>query len=274
MNYRHAFHAGNFCDVVKHCILILLLHSFQNKEKGFCYMDTHAGAGLYDLSGEEGSKTLEWQQGIGKIFTAENPPLWISEYLKIVQHCPTNHYPGSPWLAKQLLRPQDKMVLCELHPEECYKLKRLFCHDKNIAIHQQDAYQALKALLPPQEKRGLVLIDPPFEQANEFTAIMQGLKSALNKFSSGCYAVWYPLKNREQVKKFHRELQTLPSKVLIAELTVLTETDAHLYGTGMAIVNPPWLIDDKLKDILPWLWQHLSVQNQGSYHIEWLKTES
>jgi 23S rRNA (adenine2030-N6)-methyltransferase len=208
MNYRHAFHAGNFADVFKHTILVGLLQALKEKPAPFCYLDTHAGAGRYDLRGVEAARTGEAESGIVRLLgaQAEAPPL-LRAYLDLIAALNlagySGHaiaiYPGSPLIASHLLRPSDRAVLCELQGEEAAALKALFAGDARIGVHQRDGYAALAALLPPKERRGLVLIDPPFEaQEGEFCAIEAALKSAYARWPTGIYAIWYPIKPRRR----------------------------------------------------------------------------
>jgi 23S rRNA (adenine2030-N6)-methyltransferase len=258
MNYRHSFHAGNFADAFKHIILIALIKSLQRKDTPFCYLDTHAGIGLYDLLTESTQKSKEYENGISKILTAENCPPLITEYISCIQQFNPNQlqfYPGSPEIVKYFLRPQDRMVLCELHPEDYQTLKKRYPHHKQIAIHHQDGYLGLKAFLPPKEKRGLILIDPPYEQTNEFSQLFSSLLSALKRFENGVYAIWYPIKNREAIARFYRELKEKISRpLLISELTIYPDDiSSRLNGCGMIIVNPPFQLDIQLNEIIPWL---------------------
>lgn len=283
MNYRHLYHAGNFADVFKHIILIALTKSFLRKENAFCYLDTHAGIGKYDLSSEAAQKSKEYENGIVKILQAENPPELVQDYLKCINTLadargsdlteprPSGSgnfvYPGSPEIVKHFLRPQDRMILCELHAEDVKILKKNYPHNKQIAIHHQDGYQSLKALLPPKERRGLILIDPPYENTNEFSHIISALSQALKRFETGVYAIWYPIKDRDSIVRFHRELKaTISRPMLISELMLYPDNLAtHLNGCGMLIINPPFQLDQQIEKILPWLWKTLSVNNQGSY---------
>ncbi len=271
MNYRHIFHAGNFADVFKHILLMLLTQSFLRKETPFCYLDTHAGVGRYDLQSEKTQKSKEYENGIQKLLTASNAPLSIREYLALI---PKNgcFYPGSPEIVRHFLRQQDRMVLCELHPEDYLNLKKNFAHYKNIGVHHQDAYQGLKAFLPPKEKRGLILIDPPYEDAQEFSRLVAGLSKALQHFANGVYAIWYPIKNRQAVDYFLATLKNTISKpILNCELSIYAEDIVtSLSGCGMAIINPPFQFDQQLQEIMPWLWQTLSIHKQGRYQIKTL----
>ncbi len=193
MNYQHAYHAGSFSDVFKHILLVLLIEALQQKDKPFCYLDTHAGAGCYDLRIEPVQKTREYLEGIALLFAQTSVPDLVQNYLNIIKHFNPNgllhYYPGSPAIVQQLLRRQDRMVLCEIAPAVCQELRRFFKHEPRVAVHQQDGFQALKAFLPPPEKRGLVLIDPAYEQENEFEQIIKGLKLAWQRWPQGIYTV-------------------------------------------------------------------------------------
>lgn len=277
MNYRHIFHAGSFSDVFKHIVLTGLIQSLLQKDKPFCYLDTHAGIGTYDLSSINAQKTQEFSGGITRLENQTNLPELIADYLTVVRSFNSDAssiklYPGSPSIARPLLREQDRMILIELHKDDVEQLNQVFWRDKQVVIHRQDAYEALKAHLPPKEKRGLVLIDPPFEKTDEFKQIILGLKEALKRWQMGVYAIWYPLKNKADVREFKYQLTKLPIKdCLITELSVYPEdVGSRLYGCGMAIINAPWQFDKTLKQCLPWLWQVLSVAGAGDYKIEWL----
>lgn len=273
MNYRHSYHAGSFADVFKHIILVALTQAFLRKNTPFCYLDTHAGAGYYDLSAEAAQKNKEFETGINKIISQQNMPELIKDYVACVQKHPEKiklFYPGSPYVVKQLLRPQDRMILSELHPEEFQSLKKIFGHDKQVSVHLQDGYQSLKAFLPPKERRGFVLIDPPYEQKDEFEKLTSTLSQTIKRWDTGVYAIWYPIKNRSAVNRFLQHIKEKISRpTLIAELSIYPEDMLlSLIGTGMLIINPPWQLDQKLKEILPWLWQSLSVNHQGQFKIE------
>ncbi len=271
MNYRHIYHAGNFAEVLKHTVLIALLQALQKKDKGFCYIDTHAGAGLYDLKSVEAQKTQESVLGIQQLLKQNHFPTLVEDYLKIIKSINAapattiRHYPGSPYFARQLLRPQDQMILCELHPPVFDSLKQLFRNDKQVAVHQQDGYQALKAFLPPPQRRGVVLIDPPFEQTKEFDTAVAAIKSALTRWETGIYALWYPIKEKYFRTYVRQQLTKLNAKeILIAELSIFPDdVPVALNGCGMAIINPPYQLDEALKPLLPWLWQALSPEGLG-----------
>lgn len=281
MNYRHIYHAGNFADVFKHIVLVTLLQSLLGKEKAFCYLDTHAGTGLYDLNAEEAQKTKEFEFGIGRInqilkLHPENEiPPEINAYLKGIKFYNVHEnsarfYPGSPSIARYFLRPQEKMILSELHPQDVNLLKQVFLNDKQVAIHQLDGYQALKAFLPPPERRGLILIDPPYEQENEMERIHAGLQIALKKWETGIYALWYPIKEKYLINNLHYLLKSLNTKkMILAELRLYSDEDSShpLKGCGMAIINPPWQLDQRLNILLPWVWNALSQDKVGGIQI-------
>ena len=277
MNYSHAYHAGNFSDVFKHLVLLTLIKSFLRKDKGFCYLDTHAGSGFYDLTAEPSQKTKEYELGITKLFHKEHAPQLVRQYLSCVQRMNNRltqslisnlrYYPGSPAFAHYFLRPQDRMILTELHPQECQRLKTTYNTDLRVSIHCLNAYQSLKAFLPPKERRGLILIDPPYERPHEFIDILTALPIALKKFATGTYAIWYPIKNREPIERFHRAMQEVTKQpILITELSIYEEiSPLHLNGSGLAIINPPWELDRQIQDFLPWLWKNLSFQGKGQF---------
>ncbi|TDR43136.1 23S rRNA (adenine2030-N6)-methyltransferase [Tahibacter aquaticus] len=283
MNYRHAYHAGNFADVLKHSVLVGLIEALKQKQTPFCYFDSHAGRGRYDLHGEEALKTREFSDGVMRLLDASRLPAALHVYLNLVRALNGNRgghdisvYPGSPLLASLLLRDGDRAQLCELQPEEAGHLRSLFRGDARVAVHERDGYEALKSLLPPKEKRGLVLIDPPFEaQDGEFRLIEAALKQAQARWPTGIYAIWYPIKLRQQLAGFHRWLKGSGfGKVLLAELLVHPDNSAlRLNGSGMAIVNPPWKFDRQLEELLPVLSQHLAQGRFGQHTVEWLVQE-
>ena len=255
MNYRHAYHAGNFADVLKHAVLTLLLDHLRRKSAPFCVVDCHAGIGCYDLTAMEAGKTLEYRDGIGRLLAAGPLPAVPDGYLAAVRAVNAGelrYYPGSPLIARNMLRPGDRLLLSELHPEDCRALRRLFAGDRQVLVSQEDAYAALKALLPPAERRGLVLIDPPFEATDEFRRLLRGLNQALRRWPTGIYAIWYPIKERQPVEAFLAELTLLGQPGLIAELCRFPADNAdRLNGCGLAILNPPWRLDEALATLLP-----------------------
>jgi 23S rRNA (adenine2030-N6)-methyltransferase len=286
MNYRHAYHAGNFADVLKHTVLLALIESMRSKPTPFCVIETHAGSGCYALDSREAAKTGEFKDGIsrllypdlhgGKADAASLPPLlrrWLDSILAI----PGNEdglklYPGSPLQIANALRADDSAQLCELHPEEAARLTELFHRDARIHTHQRNGYEALKALLPPKEKRGLVLIDPPYEgQEAEYKQLELAIKSCMQRWPTGVYAIWYPIKLRSQVQPFLRWLPRSGAKrVLRAELLVHPDdSPLRLNGSGMVILNAPWKLDDVLRESLQAMARLLSKDGPAQWKLDW-----
>lgn len=282
MNYRHAYHAGNFADVLKHTVLLALLESLQAKPTPFCYLDTHAGSGSYALDGVEAGKTHEYVDGIARVLGADELPPLLARYRACVLDgaeaaAPLRRYPGSPLLAARLLRPGDQAQLCELHPEEAARLRALMAHDARLHVHQRDGYAALKALLPPAQRRGMVLVDPPYElQEAEYAIIEKALKAALQRWPAGIYAVWYPVKLRSQVQPFLRAMGQLPCKrVLRAEILVhAANTPLRLNGAGMVVLNAPWDLDRRLHAAMAALARLLAQGEAASWQLDWLRSDA
>lgn len=278
MNYRHIYHAGNFADVVKHVLLSLLLKSLCRKDTPFFYLDTHAGAGRYDLSSVAAEKTGEYRDGILRLWNSQPMP-GIEDYLSAVRALNTGnalrYYPGSPRLARYFLRPQDRAVLLEMHPDDCAQLKIEFARERQVTVLRQDGYTGLKVFLPPRERRGLVLIDPPYESDREFQRLMEGLREARARWETGLFVLWYPIKSRSPVERFHRELvSTGIRKILLAEFSPYPEdSDFRLNGCGMVMINPPWKLDETLHSLLPALLNVLRRQPGGRTEITWLVPE-
>ncbi|WP_027486104.1 23S rRNA (adenine(2030)-N(6))-methyltransferase RlmJ [Allorhizobium undicola] len=282
MNYRHIYHAGNFADVLKHAVLARLIVYMQQKDKAFRLLDTHAGIGLYDLSGEEAQKTGEWQEGIGAVLKAELSPAAreiLRPYLESVEALNpkggVTFYPGSPKLARMLMRPQDRLSAMELHPEDYRRLYRLFEGDYQARITELDGWLALGAHLPPKEKRGIVLVDPPFELEGEYERLVEGLAKACRRFANGVYCLWYPIKRGAPIAAFHEALKEAGiAKMLCAELSVKSDRDTTgLSGTGLIIVNPPFTLKDELHVLLPELKQVLAKDRYASQRCFWLRGE-
>jgi 23S rRNA (adenine2030-N6)-methyltransferase len=280
VNYRHAFHAGNHADVFKHLILLGLLAALKRKDSAFFALDTHAGRGSYSLDSAAARKTQEAEAGISRLLKAglRGNPL-ISTYLAAVRavqagSTPTT-YPGSPLLIANALREQDRLACCELQPDEAGALKALLAGNPRVGVHERDGYAALAALLPPKEKRGLVLIDPPYEaQLAEFDQIMPALRAGLARWPTGMFALWYPIKRRRSLQPFYRRAADLPAQqVLAAELLVRPDdSPLRMNGSGMLIVNPPWKFNDELATALPALSTVLD-EGGGSWQLDWLKSE-
>ncbi len=257
MNYRHVYHAGNFADVIKHVILVALLERLGQKDKGFCYMDTHAGVGVYDLFSESAQKTAEYLSGVGRLLEAADLGGPVARYLELVRSLnegsELRQYPGSPELARLLLRPQDRAALFELHPADAAALKQRYRRSHQIAVHAADGYRAVRSLLPPPLGRGLMLVDPPFERDGEFERMLDLLLAAHKVWRGGVLAFWYPLKDDAATQGFHRRLiGSGVRKILRVEVEVRPRTAPPvLYGSGMAIVNPPWDLAAQLHQVLP-----------------------
>lgn len=283
MNYRHAYHAGNFADVVKHAALALLLRRLQQKETPLCVLDLFAGIGAYDLAGEEAAKTGEAAEGIGRLWPPPpKAPGELAPYLEALAAMNggasagalPRHYPGSPELARRLLRPQDRLVLAELHPEDSGTLRRRYGRDGQVAVHRRDGYEALPALVPPAERRGLVLVDPPYERPDEPERLVRALARAYRRWPTGLYLVWYPIKDAGPLAAFKAAArEAVPRRLLAAELTLFDEMPAwRLNGCGLLLVNPPWQSAEALATLLGWL-QPLLSRGGGRAAVRWLAPE-
>ncbi|WP_298213568.1 23S rRNA (adenine(2030)-N(6))-methyltransferase RlmJ [Acidocella sp.] len=248
MNYRHIYHAGNFADVMKHALLLRLLAAMRRKPKPFLALDTHAGIGRYDLARAEAEKTGEWRQGVGRLLDQAPPAL--AEYAGMVRRL--GLYPGSPVIIAAALRPDDRLVACELHPQDAAALRLALRPYPNAAAHQRDGYEALGAFLPPPERRALALIDPPFERPDEFPLLARGLAAAWRKFPAAVTAIWYPIKHRAPVRAFFTALRETPIRdVITAELRLRPDTDpSRLNGCGLGLINSPYGFAEEAAPIL------------------------
>jgi 23S rRNA (adenine2030-N6)-methyltransferase len=284
LNYRHIFHAGNFADVFKHALLVPLVRAMQLKEKGLLFLDTHAGVGAYDLASAPAGRTLEFDTGIGRLWKDAAPPPAFAEYLEFVRRFNASrgasggelrYYPGSPRLVAGLLRPQDRLALTELHPEDCTTLRAEFAGDRGISIQCIDAYSALRAYLPPPERRALVLIDPPYEDHNEAVRIHAGLDAALQRFPDGVFVLWYPIKDRSGAAMLQTLLLTLPEvPILAAELMIRPDASVErLNGCGLAILNPPWQVDTILAPLVQALGDALATGPGAGATLAWWRAE-
>jgi 23S rRNA (adenine2030-N6)-methyltransferase len=263
VNYRHAFHAGNFADTVKHALLVWLLRALARKPAPFALLDTHAGIGRYDLGGAEAERTGEWRGGIGRLRDITTGPL--ADYLALVRAEGEGRYPGSPALAQRLLRAQDRLILVELHEADAATLRRAFRGDARIAIHRRDGFEAARALTPFAERRGLVLLDPPFEAPGEFERLAATMRQLRHRARSHIQAAWYPVKHRAPVRGFHTALRESGlCDVVAAELWLREPTDPQrLNGCGLAVVNPPFGFAEAAGDILAALLESLSEGEAG-----------
>ena len=274
MNYRHAYHAGNFADVMKHALLLSLLAALGRKEGEFAVLDTHAGCGLYDLSGEEARKTGEWRDGVGRVLDSDAEAL--APYLAAIRRLGAPaRYPGSPALIADALRPQDRLMACELHPDDVRPLRRLFRGNAQVAVHHRDAYEAMRALLPPKpQKRGLVLMDAPFEQTDEFSRLASAIVETRERFPTGVIATWYPIKHRAPIRAFFDTLRDQGQRALLAcELNLRPPLDpARLNGSGLLVARPPYRFDEEAASILRALTPLLAPEN-GEASVEWIAEE-
>lgn len=251
MNYRHAFHAGGIADVFKHAVLIHLLERLAVRDKPFFVLDTHAGIGRYALDGAEAQRTGEYHHGIDKVMGAASPGPLLHRLAELARAEGAARYPGSPLIASALRRPGDRLALCELHAEDV-ELLRAACRGlRDVAIHHRDGWEALPALLPPAERRGLVLIDPPFEQPEELRRAVDGLASAWQRWSTGQFMLWYPIKERSTIDRFHAALQsTAMRKTVVVEFLPQAEDQrVGLNGSGLILVNPPWQIEEAMAQL-------------------------
>lgn len=300
MNYRHRYHAGNFADVLKHAVLLRLIGALQAKEKGILYLDTHAGRGGYDLSaaasGASQAREPEWPAGVGRLWTRADLPEELAEYVAAVREFDAagrlregvpdgsadvesgpRFYPGSPWLALARLRMQDRAMVCERQPEEAAALAEEFFGRRRVSAQQMDGYVAVKAALPPPERRALVLIDPPFELADEWARIVQALRDGLARLPGGTFAVWYPLTARARVDSFYRELLAVPKLPPCFTVELLIggeEAGLKLWGCGILVINPPWGLDRSLDRMARWLGPVMAQGPGARGGVHWLVPES
>ncbi len=283
MNYRHAFHAGNHADVLKHVVLMMLVGHLEKKPAPFFYLDTHAGAGRYDLSLGASQRSGEYKQGIGRLleFPDVALPPEVLDYVRLVRECAgpgrstITAYPGSPTIVARLRRPGDRMVLVEADAHEARALRDALGRQKLLSVVEGDGYAAVKAHTPPRENRGLVLIDPPYESDAEFDAVLVALSTGHDRWPTGTYCVWYPLSERAGALRFRRSLERAGlRKVLDCTLSVMPgDTPVGLRGSGLVIVNPPWQLDARLAELLPDLHRLLVPDGSGGTTVEWLVEE-
>jgi 23S rRNA (adenine2030-N6)-methyltransferase len=281
MNYDHAFHAGNFADVFKHAVIARILVHLREKAAPFHVLDTHAGAGRYDLSGARATRTGEWRAGIGRLRDAALTPetqALLAPYLDAVAACNAGrqfrNYPGSPLLALSLMRPQDRLTACELEPRAAAALARELRSDRRARVVEIDGWTALNAYLPPKERRGLVLVDPPFEERDEYTRLAQGALRAHRKWATGCYAFWYPIKARAEPDGLAKTLRRAGiDKVLRAELALFPPDPNRLTGAGLILVNPPWTLEAELKQLLPSLARVFGAAAGSGFRLDRLSGE-
>ncbi|HEY3487404.1 MAG TPA: 23S rRNA (adenine(2030)-N(6))-methyltransferase RlmJ [Gammaproteobacteria bacterium] len=276
LSYLHSFHAGNHADVFKHSALVLLLQKLKGKDKPFVYIDTHAGAGLYDLRGAEARKNSEFTGGIRKLSQAQDTLPELAAYFDSAGKHGT-HYPGSPQIAADLLRPDDCIILMELHNREVRELRNNLGKDPRVAVHHRDGFEGLVALVPPQPARGLVLMDPSYETAEDYAKAVDTLIAAHSRWATGIYLLWYPLlsRQRDQGRFMRRRLQESGFRnLLLAELKVREQQEEFgMYGSVLAIANAPWQLDNQLRRLLPKLRKLLAEDAAAGWKVEWLLRE-
>lgn len=274
LSYRHAFHAGNHADVLKHFIEVQLLRYMAQKDKPFWYIDTHAGAGCYELDSGYATQNAEYESGIARLWDRDDLPAALADYVALVKGINPDGqmklYPGSPLVAQELLREQDRMRLFELHPSDSAILHQNFS-GQGVLIQTGDGFGALKSLLPPPPRRALVLIDPPYEDKQDYQRVVSELREGLKRFSSGVYAIWYPQLQRADARQLPEQLKQLPVKAwLNVALSVqgLSEDGFGMHGSGMFILNPPWNLHGILQEVMPCLVKHLGQDREASFTLE------
>lgn len=279
LSYRHSFHAGNHADVLKHTVQSLIITALKEKEKPFLYLDTHAGAGRYQLASEQAVRTGEYLEGIARIWLQSDLPAEMRPYIGAIKSLNPNgnlrFYPGSPLIARQLLREQDQMQLTELHPSDFPLLRGEFMKDKRAHTERTDGYQQLKAKLPPASRRGLILIDPPYEMKTDYQAVVRGIQEGYKRFNTGIFALWYPVVLRQHVKRMISGLQeTGIRRILQIELAVRPDNEQRgMTASGMIVVNPPWRLEQQMRHLLPWLHQTLVPSGTGHIGVDWIVPE-
>lgn len=280
LSYRHSFHTGNHADVVKHIVEMLIIENLKQKEKGFYYLDTHSGVGRYRLFSEEAEKTAEFREGIARLWERDDLPEEVQRYVNMIKKLnyggkELRYYAGSPLIAAQMLRTQDRGLLTELHPADYPILRNNFKEFHNIMVKRDDGFQKLKATLPPKERRGLVLIDPPYEMKEDYDLVVNAIEEGYKRFATGIYAIWYPVVLRQQTKRMVKGLKdTGIRKILQIELAVRPDSDQRgMTASGMIVINPPWQLEAQMKKILPYLVNVLVPEGTGSWSVNWITPE-
>ncbi|MEO9656245.1 23S rRNA (adenine(2030)-N(6))-methyltransferase RlmJ [Marinomonas sp.] len=279
LSYRHIYHAGNHADILKHLIVSQICRHLVKKEAPFFYLDTHAGIGQYALDSEQAQKNKEFQSGISRLLDEDNLPEPIDEFLDIVREMNPDGtlqlYPGSPKVVDYYLRKKDKLHLCELHPNDYPVLAALFPNKRKANVVKDNGFSAVKAMLPPPQKRGFTLMDPPYEVKKDYQYVVQALKDGHQRFPQGTYAIWYPVLGRQQADDLIRDVKnTQIRNVLLVELCIRdTEKERGMAGSGMIIVNPPWTLEQESNECLPILKSILAEDNSASHQIRWITPE-
>jgi 23S rRNA (adenine2030-N6)-methyltransferase len=274
LSYRHGYHAGNFADVMKHVVLTTSLKYLTQKDAGLCYLDTHAGAGGYELHLGFAQKTGESLLGIAKLWGARDAPEAVANYLELVRRFNAGdelrRYPGSPWFAAQLLRPQDRLALCELHASDFPLLEKMFAQNKRARCYAADGYDFSAGLVPPIERRGLILMDPAYELANEYETALAAISKLHRQFSTGTYALWYPILNEQRTMEVRRFFESHAIRdVLHLALRISDHASfPGMYGSAMVVINPPWTLRASMEAALPWLVDRLGLNSKAEFRIE------
>lgn len=274
LSYRHSYHAGNFADVLKHLCLVEILSYLAQKDKLLCYVDTHSGCAAYNLYAEQADKNKEYLNGIAKLYQRTITHPSIQAYVDKVKQFNQGYddltlYPGSPWFAQQILRADDRLFLCELHNQEVQRLKDNMAHDKRVKVRHEDGLAFFPRFLPPQEKRGLILIDPSYEIKSDYQDVVKSIAQAYKKFTTGCYALWYPVVDRQQISSLEKSfIQTGISNILLVELSVAKDDNKGMTASGMIMINPPWTLQQNLAEALPELCALLSATDFRLQHLK------
>lgn len=279
LSYRHGFHAGNFADILKHTVLVHMLEYMTQKDKPLRIIDTHAGAGVYKLSGPQAQKNREFDTGIGPLWTSSEKPAALARLLELVhtlnERGPLQIYPGSPLIAQTLMRPIDRLFLHELHPSDYQFLRDAMRSDKRVKVLDEDGFASLQALLPPLERRALVLIDPSYEIKSDYHQLVKQVINAHKRFAVGSFAIWYPVVNRARIDEMELALKKSGIKnIQLMEFGIAPDSLEHgMTSSGMIVINPPWTLWGAMEETLPWLVDNLSEPGQGFYRLEQLVAE-
>ncbi|MFD2179782.1 23S rRNA (adenine(2030)-N(6))-methyltransferase RlmJ [Veronia pacifica] len=278
LSYRHSFHAGNHADVVKHIVQSLIIEALKEKEKPFVYHDTHSGAGRYDLRDEWSEKTGEYKEGIAQLWQRDDVPVLIKPYLDVIKGLNSGNelrfYPGSPKVGRALLREQDRVTMTELHPSDFPLLLQEFRGDRQVKMFKEDGFARLKASLPPKERRGMVLIDPPYELKHEYQDVVNAIGQSVKRWATGTYAIWYPVVYRQNIDLITEGLEKLGiRKILQIELGVAEDSQERgMTASGMIVINPPWKLEKQMSELLPWLQQVIAPET-GHHFVKWVVPE-
>lgn len=279
LSYRHGFHAGNFADVLKHTVLVHTLEYMTQKDKSLRIIDTHAGAGVYKLNGPQAQKNREFDNGISQLWTSTQAPAAIARYLELVRKVNGNGqlqlYPGSPLIAQTLMRPIDRLFLHELHPADFQFLRDCMRDDKRIKVQHEDGFACMQALLPPPDRRALVLIDPSYEVKNDYQHLIKQLQQAHKRFATGTYAIWYPVVLRQRIDEMELALKKSGIKnIQLMEFGLHADNPEHgMTSSGMIVINPPWTLWGAMEEALPWLVDTMTDAGAGFYRLEQLVAE-